>query len=82
MNLVDILNKLEVALPILGTMTGHPEIAQLAAKLLDMGEEEWEQRTTKTGRSRTEELEYAKATFAQLKAENDALRQMGHEGEA
>jgi hypothetical protein len=78
-NLFDILDGLERVLPILGTMTGNPEIGLLAAKLLDMGEEEWERRSSASGKSRSEELADAKATFAAAKIANDELKALGHE---
>lgn len=81
MNLADIFKGLEELLPVLGTMTGHPELAQLAAKLLDMGQDELERRRGQSGRSRAEELADAKATFAQFKKENEELKRLGHENE-
>jgi hypothetical protein len=78
LHLADIFDGLEEVLPILGTMSGHPEIAQLAARLLDMGQDELKRRRSVTGRTRAEILADAKATFAQFKKENDELKQLGH----
>lgn len=79
MNLFDILDGLERVLPILGTVAGQPEIGLLAAKLLDMGEKELERRKSTTGRTRTEILADARATFAEAKEANDDLKGLGHE---
>lgn len=79
MNLFDILDELERLLPIIGTMAGHPEAGALAARLIDLGEEEIQRRMTKSGRSRSEELADAKATYATFKTENAALKNLGHE---
>lgn len=81
MNLFDILDELERLLPVIGTMTGHPEAGALAARLIDLGEEEIQRRMAKTGRSRSEELADAKATYATFRTENEALKKMGHESE-
>lgn len=79
MNIWDIIDGLERVLPIIGGITGNPQIGILAAKLLDLGEEELRRRMAKSGRSRAEELADAAATFRQFREENAALKKLGHE---
>lgn len=79
MSLFDILDELERLLPVIGGIAGHAEVGSLAARLIQMGEDELQRRMAKSGRSRSEELADAKATFATFKTENAALKQMGHE---
>lgn len=81
MNFTDILGSLEELLPVLATMTGHPEIGTLAAALIDKAEAEVARRQAHSGKTRSEELVDAAATFAQAKAANDELKMLGHEGE-
>lgn len=81
MNLFEILDNLERVLPILGGLTGKPEIGMLAAKLLELGEEEIARRQSQTGQTRTEILADAAAAFITFKAENEALKKLGHENE-
>jgi hypothetical protein len=79
MDIADIVEGLRIALPVLGTMTGHPEIAQLAAKLFSISEAEIERRQSTQGRTRSEVLADAKAAFAEAKQANDELKALGHE---
>lgn len=79
LNLADILNGLEKALPILGGLTGHPEIGTLAARLLDIAETEIERRQASSGRTRSEILADAKATFEEARTANEELKKLGHE---
>lgn len=81
MNFDDIIRGIEEGLPILATLTGHPEVGALGAKLVRIIDDEVSRRMAKTGRSRSEELADAKATFATFKSENAALKKAGHEGE-
>lgn len=81
MNLFDILDGLERVLPILGGLTGNPAIGKLAAQLLQLGEDEIRRRQAATGKSRTEILAEAAATYATFKTENAALKRMGHEND-
>jgi hypothetical protein len=78
-NLFDILDGLERALPILGGLTGHPEIGTLAGRLLDIAESEIERRRAATGRTRSEVLADAKAAYAEAKTANEDLKKLGHE---
>lgn len=79
MDIFDIINGLEKVLPIIGTATGNPELGVLAAKLLDMSEQEIQRRMASSGRTRSEELADAQATYAQFRKENAELKALGHE---
>lgn len=79
MSFLDLFNKLEEYLPILGSLVGHPELGVLAQKLIDIAEEEIASRQQVTGRTRAEILADAKAVYAEAKEENDKLKALGHE---
>lgn len=81
MNIWDILDGLEKVLPILGGITGNPTLGTLAAKLLQMGEDEIKRRMAETGMTRSQVLADAETTYNQFKIENAALRKMGHEAD-
>lgn len=81
MNIFDILDGLEKVLPILGGITGNPALGTLAAKLLQMGEDEIQRRMAASGMTRAQVLADAETTYNQFKIENAALKKMGHEGE-
>jgi len=76
-----IIGGLEELLPILATLTGHPEVGVLSSRLLQIGEAEISRRTAASGLSRNEELADAAATYIQFKTENPALKKMGHEAD-
>jgi len=80
-DLHDIINGLQEVLPILGTLTGHPEIGVLSSRLLQLGEDELQRRTAISGLSRSEELAEAERTYRQFIIENEAAKKMGHENE-
>jgi hypothetical protein len=80
-NLFDILDGLERVLPILGGLTGNPEIGSLAAKLLQLGEDEIQRRMATSGRPRSEVLADATAVYAEAKTANDELKKLGHEND-
>lgn len=80
-DILDILNGLEQVLPILGTMTGHPELGILASRLLDIGEQEVERRSQANNLVRSEVLADAAAIYAEARAENARLKALGHETE-
>jgi hypothetical protein len=82
MNWGDLFNTLEEFIPLFAGLTGHPELGVLAQKLINIGEEELQRRMRQTGMTRAEILQDAAATYAQLKAENDALKRAGHENDA
>jgi hypothetical protein len=77
-NLHDILGDLQTALPILGTLVGHPEIGVLAQRLITLSEDEIARRQSDTGKTRSEILAEAAATWEAAKAANDELKQAGH----
>jgi len=77
----DIISGLEDVLPILATLTGHPEIGVLGSKLLQLGERELERRMAASGLDRAHELAEATVTYQQFKIENAALKKMGHEAD-
>jgi hypothetical protein len=77
-NLHDILGDLETALPILTTLVGHPEIGVLAQRLIAMSETEIARRQSETGKTRSEILAEAAATWDAAKVANDELKQAGH----
>jgi transaldolase len=81
MNIWDILDGLEKVLPILGGITGNPALGTLAAKLLQMGEDEIKRRMTQTGMTRAQVLADAAATYQQFKTENADLKKLGHEAD-
>ena len=81
MNIFDILDGLEKVLPILGGITGNPALGTLAAKLLQMGEDEIQRRMSARGLTRAQVLADAAATYQQFKAENAALKNAGHEAD-
>jgi hypothetical protein len=81
MSFLDILDQLEKVLPILGGITGNPALGTLAAKLLQLGEDEIRRRMATSGKSRAEVLADAAATYQQFKTENAALKKMGHEAD-
>lgn len=78
MKLLDILDALEKALPVLGTATGNPEIAQLASQLIDISEKEVSRRMTAGSKTRAETLADAKATFIEARKANEELKALGH----
>jgi hypothetical protein len=79
MNLFDIVDEVQRLLPVIGGMTGHPEVGSLLARLIELGEEEARRRMQATGGTRAEVLADATATFARFKIENAALKKAGHE---
>jgi hypothetical protein len=81
MNWTDLFGTLQQFIPLLAGLTGHPELGLLAQRLIDIGENEIERRIRETGMSRSEVLADSKVTFEQLKAENDALKRLGHEAD-
>lgn len=78
MKLTDIISGLEEVLPIIATMTGHPEIGTLAAELIDRAEAEIARRQSTGSKSRSEILADAAATFAAAKQANKELKALGH----
>jgi hypothetical protein len=80
-NLFDILDGLERVLPILGGLTGNPAIGTLAAKLLQIAEDEIRRRQASTGQTRSEILADAENTFIEAKLANERLKQLGHEND-
>lgn len=80
MSIFDILDELVPLLPVIGGMAGHPEVGTLAARLIQLGEEEVQRRMSATGKSRSETLAAA-STYAQFRAENAALKKLGHEND-
>lgn len=81
MSIFDILDELVPLLPVIGGMAGHPEVGTLAARLIQLGEEEVQRRMSATGKSRSETLAAASTTYAQFRAENAALKKLGHEND-
>jgi len=81
-NLSGILGALEELIPVLGTVSGHPELAVLTQKLIDIGENELQRRQTESGRSRADELADAKTAYVAARVENDKLKALGHESNA
>lgn len=81
MNWAELLGTLQQFIPVFAGLAGHPELGLLAQKLIDIGEDEVQRRMGSSGMTRTQVLQDAAATYAQLKIENDALKKMGHEGE-
>ena len=82
MSIFDILDGLEKVLPILGGITGNPELGTLAGKLLQMGEDEIKRRMAQNGMTRAQVLADAENTYIQFKVENEALKKMGHEADS
>lgn len=80
-NLFDILDGLERALPILGGLVGHPEVGSLAARLLQIAEDEIARRQADSGKTRSEILAEARNAYAVAKLENDKLKKLGHESD-
>lgn len=79
MGLFDILQRLEEALPILGGLTGHPELAALANGLINLAEAEIAKRMADTGQTRAEVLAGAAKDYATARDVNQKLKNMGHE---
>ena len=79
MSVLDILDGLEKALPILGTMVGHPEMGVLAQRLLDIAETEIDRRAHSSGKTRSEVLADAAIAYPEARAANDKLSALGHE---
>ncbi len=77
-DLADIFGTIEELLPILATTTGHPELGLLAQKLIQIGEAELARRQGEQSRTRAEILADAEATFAEAKAANEELKNLGH----
>ena len=77
----DLFSTIEEFLPLFAGLTGHPELGELARRLIGIGEAELQRRMGETGKSRAEILADAKATYEQLKIENEALKKMGHEAD-
>ncbi len=78
LNLTDIFGTIEELLPILATVSGHPELGLLAQKLIAIGEEELARRQSTQGRTRAEVLADAEATYAEAKIANQELKDLGH----
>lgn len=76
-----IISGLEEVLPVLSTLTGHPEIGVLATSLIDKAEAEIARRQAAGGARRGEVLADAAATFTQFKQENADLKKLGHEAD-
>ena len=81
MNLFEILDGLERVLPILGGLTGNPEIGSLAAKLLQLGEDEIVRRQAMQGRTRSQILADAESTYVEAKIANEKLKKLGHKND-
>lgn len=81
MNWTDLLGTLQQFIPLFAGLAGHPELGLLAQKLIDIGEDEIQRRIASSGMTRTQVLQDAATTYAQLKVENDALKKLGHEGD-
>lgn len=81
MNWTDLLGTLQQFIPLFAGLAGHPELGLLAQKLIDIGEDEIQRRMASSGMTRTQVLQDAATTYAQLKVENDALKKLGHEGD-
>ena len=77
----EIISGIEEGLPILATLAGHPEVGILGTKLIDIINGEVTRRMEKTGKSRSEVLADAAATFAAARQANTDLKALGHEGE-
>jgi hypothetical protein len=77
----DIIAGLQELLPVLGTVTGHSEIAILGSRLITLGQEEIERRMASSGMARAQVLEDAAATYVQFRTENAELKKLGHENE-
>lgn len=77
-----IISGLEEALPILSTLTGHPEIGVLATSLIDKAEAEIARRQAAGGGvTRSDVLADAAATFTAAKQANADLKALGHESD-
>jgi len=80
-DLGDILGTLEEVIPVLGTISGHPELGVLAQKLISIGESEVQRRQNMSGQTREQVLADAESTFMAARVENEKLKKLGHEGE-
>ena len=78
MDLTKILGGIETVLPILAGLTGHPEVGILGQRLMTLAEEEIARRQGESGKSRSEVLAEAAATWEAAKAANDELKAAGH----
>lgn len=73
MNWIQLLGEL---IPVLGGVTGHPELVALAEKLVQIGEEEVARRMADSGQTREQVLADASATWdAAIKGADDLANQ-------
>ncbi|HEY6244576.1 MAG TPA: hypothetical protein VIX17_11540 [Pyrinomonadaceae bacterium] len=73
---MNILILLQTMLPVLGTVTHHPEIAQLATNLTSIAEEEISRRMSQTGKTRAEILADAGAAWDEAIKGADDLKNL------
>lgn len=73
---MNILFLLQTLIPVLGTITGHPELAQLASKLTAIGEAEIARRIAQTGQTREQILADAAKTWDEAIQGADDLKNL------
>jgi hypothetical protein len=76
----EIIQTLQMFLPVIGQMTHHAQAAQLASQLVAIGGEEVSRRMAEKGQTRDEVLADAAATWGRAIEGADELRRLGHEG--
>lgn len=74
MSVVDTIQNLSKVIPVLGNVTGHPEIGSLAQKLLDIGTAEAARLAADSGKTTDEILQEASATWDSAIKNAEALR--------
>lgn len=77
---MELLLQLQGLIPVLGTLTGHEEAAALAARLINIGEEEVGRRIATQNQTREEILEDATRTWEEAVKGADELGRLGHGG--
>ena len=74
MSVLEIIQSLDKVIPVLGNLTGHPEIGSLAQKLLDIGTAEAARMAADSGKTTDQILEEASAEWNSAIANAEALK--------
>ncbi len=76
MSIKDTITKLDQLIPVLATLTGHPELGALAQQLINIGNSELQNRAAQTGKTTDEILQEASAEWDAALQNAQNLRNM------